>query len=127
MFTGVSDDCIDVLFSVVVDTDDVRVCFCDGLRDDGHAVRGSLHFTDRAFGRVRPVPVRESSHRRSNTVMSHAQLGGQASNQATVSGPGRCRPPTSGNRQFSSMTPCGSVTNRVMFSVAGRPASYLAS
>lgn len=59
--------------------------------------------------------------------MSHAQLGGQASNQATVSGPGRCRPPTSRNRQFSSMTPCGSVTNRVMFSVAGRPASYLAS
>lgn len=49
------------------------------------------------------------SHRRSITVMGHALLGGQSSNQATLSGPGRYRPPTTENRQFREMTPFGSV------------------
>lgn len=127
VFPGAGDDGLDVLFRVGVDADDVGVCFRDSLRDDSHAVRCSLDSSDRAWGRVRPVPVREESPRRSNAVMGHTHWGGQASNQATVSGPGSCRPPTTGNRQFTSMTPCGSVTNRVMFTVTGRPGSYLAS
>lgn len=35
---------------------------------------------------MRPVPVREKGHRRSNTVMGHTPWGGQSSDQATVVG-----------------------------------------
>lgn len=59
VFSGVADDGVDMLFRVGVDANNVGVYFGDSLRDDGQEVRCSLYFKDRAFGRMRPVPVRE--------------------------------------------------------------------